>query len=168
MNFKEIKTENDIKELASLAYEIWHEYWTERITPAQTDYMVEKFQSFAAIKKQIEEEHYIYNTFYDSDDKTIIGYFGVCPKDGFLFLSKLYVKSDFRGLGCGKSALNKIKQYAQKFNRKSIRLTVNKYNTSSIKAYEKWGFATIDSVVSDIGQGFVMDDYIMEYVLQEN
>ena len=44
-----------------------------------------------------------------------------------------------------------------------IRLTVNKYNQYTIDAYNKWGFKTVDSVVTDIGNGFVMDDYIMEY-----
>lgn len=33
---------------------------------------------------------------------------------------------------------------------------------SGAKIYEKIGFITIDSVVTDIGNGFVMDDYIME------
>ena len=51
------------------------------------------------------------------------------------------------------------------FNKQSIQLTVNKNNTNTIKAYEKWGFKTIDSAVTDIGSGFVMDDYIMEYYL---
>jgi RimJ/RimL family protein N-acetyltransferase len=45
---------------------------------------------------------------------------------------------------------------------KSIDLTVNKYNTNSIKAYEKMGFEKIDSVVMDIGNGYVMDDYVMK------
>lgn len=45
---------------------------------------------------------------------------------------------------------------------KKIQLTVNKHNINSINAYKKWGFKTIDSVVTDIGSGFVMDDYIME------
>ena len=57
------------------------------------------------------------------------------------------------------SKLNKIKELA---NRKPIRLTVNKYNKNSIAAYRKWGFKIIDSVVTDIGSGFVMDDFIMQ------
>ncbi len=161
MKFKEIKTDEEISKLTMLASFIWFEYWPDKITLKQTNYMVNKFQSFEAIKSQIENEDYVYNIFYD-DNKTI-GYFGISPKDDCLFLSKLYVEHDFRGLGCGKAALNRIKQYAQKFNKKCIKLTVNKNNTPAIKAYESWGFHKTDSVVSDIGEGFVMDDYIMEY-----
>ena len=164
MKFKNIYSDSDINELASLANNIWLEYWPSRISLPQTIYMIDKFQSFNAIKYQLEHENYIYNIFYD-DDNLDIGYFGISIKNDFLFLSKLYIKSDFRGLGCGKLALNKIKQYAQKYNKQYIRLTVNKYNTPSINIYKIWGFSQIDSVITDIGQGFVMDDYIMEYQL---
>lgn len=163
MNYLNIKTDDEIQKLSDLASEIWHEYWTVILTPQQIDYMVEKFQSFNAMKNQIENDRYIYNVLEDSGN--IIGYFGVSIKDDYLFLSKLYIKKDFRCLGCGKQAFNKIKQIAQQYNKKSIQLTVNKQNTNTIKAYEKWGFKEIDAVVTDIGNGFVMDDYIMEFCL---
>lgn len=163
MNYINIKTDEEIQKLADLASEIWNEYWTVILEQAQIDYMVEKFQSFNSIKNQIENDRYIYNILEDSGN--IIGYFGVSVKDDYLFLSKLYIKKDFRGLGCGKQAFNKIKQIAQQYNKKSIQLTVNKHNINTIKAYEKWEFIEIDAVVTDIGNGFVMDDYIMEFCL---
>lgn len=166
MNFIQIKTDEQLLELSALASEIWHEYWTAILSPEQIDYMLEKFQSFSAIKKQIEEERYIYYVLKDSEN--LIGYFGVSIKDDYLFLSKIYIKKDFRGVGCGKSAFNKIKQISMQYSKKSIKLTVNKHNYNTIKAYEKWGFKNIDAVVSDIGSGFVMDDFIMEYKLQKN
>ncbi len=166
MNFINIKIDAEIKNLASLASEIWHEYWTVILSAEQIDYMVEKFQSKESIERQIKEEKYIYNILEDCGN--IIGYFGISPKDDYLFLSKLYIKKDFRGLGCGKQAFNRIKQLALQFNKTKIRLTVNKNNTNTIKAYEKWGFKQIDAVVTDIGNGFVMDDYILEFSLEEN
>lgn len=42
----------DIRALAALATEIWHEYFTAIISKEQIDYMVEKFQSYPALKKQ--------------------------------------------------------------------------------------------------------------------
>ena len=165
MNFINVKTKEEIKSLENIASEIWHEYWIVILTLEQINYMLEKFQSAIAIENQIKGEQYVYNILEDNGN--ILGYFGIAPKEDYLFLSKLYIKKEFRNLGCGKLAFNKIKQLAQQFNKKSIQLTVNKNNTSTIKAYEKWGFTTIDSVVTDIGNGFVMDDYIMEFKLQE-
>ncbi|MBE7704510.1 MAG: GNAT family N-acetyltransferase [Cyanobacteria bacterium SIG29] len=163
MKFIEVKENADIEKLALLASEIWHEYWVCILTLSQIDYMVEKFQSYNAIKNQIENEKYCY--FLIEDKNEIVGYFGCSNKENYLFLSKLYIKKNFRNSGYGHKAFQKIKELAKIFNKKSIVLTVNKNNINTIKAYEKWGFKTIDSVVNDIGSGFVMDDYILEYIL---
>ena len=149
--------ENEINELAELASEIWHEYWPCILTAEQIDYMVEKFQSKKAIKEQIKNENYTY--YFIKVDNEIAGYLGVSDKKDYLFLSKLYIRKEFRHQGFGRLAFNEIKNLGFK----KIRLTVNKYNKNTINAYLKYGFKTIDSVVSDIGCGFVMDDYIMEY-----
>ena len=149
--------ENEINELTELASEIWHEYWPCILTAEQIDYMVEKFQSKKAIKEQIKNENYTY--YFIKVDNEIAGYVGVSDKKDYLFLSKLYIRKEFRHQGLGRLAFNEIKNLGFK----KIRLTVNKYNKNTINAYLKYGFKTIDSVLSDIGCGFVMDDYIMEY-----
>ncbi len=149
--------EDEINELAKLASEIWHEYWPCILTAQQIDYMVEKFQSEHAIREQMQNENYTYYFIRENNENA--GYIGVSDKKHYLFLSKLYIKKEFRHRGLGRLAFEKIKDFG--FNK--IRLTVNKYNKHTIDAYLKYGFKTIDSVVSDIGCGFVMDDYIMEY-----
>lgn len=157
----EFVKEEQIPSLAVLASEIWHEYWQKLLSPEQIDYMVENFQSEHSIREQIAKEGYSY--YFILQDNTTAGYFGICPKDGYLFLSKLYLKKDFRNHGIGRQAFEEIKTLTSKAGFNKIRLTVNKYNSNTIKAYEKWGLSTIDAVVTDIGSGFVMDDYIMEY-----
>lgn len=44
-------------------------------------------------------------------------------------------------------------------------LTVNKHNTHSIEVYKHMGFQIIDAQAADIGAGFVMDDYIMQWTI---
>lgn len=155
-----VEVEN-IKELSELASEIWHEYWVDLLSPQQIDYMVEKFQSEKAITEQLKSENYIY--FYILVNDEIAGFIGMSHKNDYLFLSKLYIKKGFRHKGTGTKAFDFIKDYAKSCNYDKIILTVNKQNTNTIKAYEKWGFKTIEAVVTDIGNGFVMDDYIMQY-----
>lgn len=163
MKYINVKTDEEIRTLADLASDIWHSYWPKILSPAQIDYMIAKFQSFKAIKEQLEDENYIYNIM-TQDDK-LIGYFGLCPEENSMFLSKIYIKEEYRGQGRGKAAFQRIIDIAKEYNKSSIRLTVNKYNTNTIKAYEKWGFSIVNDVVTDIGEDFVMDDYIMEYKL---
>ncbi len=156
LTFQKVEN-NQIKELADLASSIWHEYWVCLLSSEQINYMVENFQSEKAIQNQIENENYSYYFILQNNEKA--GYFGISDKGDYLFLSKLYIKKEFRHKGIGTKAFERIKELA---DGKPIRLTVNKHNTNSITAYKKWGFNTIDSVVTDIGSGFVMDDYIME------
>lgn len=153
----------NIDELAALASEIWHEYWVEILSPEQIDYMVENFQSKKAIDKQIAEDNYTY--FYINYNAENVGYIGLSTKKDHLFLSKLYIKKDFRHKGMGTKAFEFVKDFGNNNNYDKIILTVNKYNLNTISAYKKWGFVEVDSVVTDIGNGFVMDDYIMEYSL---
>ena len=154
MQFIKINTEEEIKTLEKLASEIWNEYWPIILSKSQIDYM---------LNNQIKNEQYIYHIL--EDNKKFLGYLGVSIKEEYLFLSKLYIKKEFRSFGYGKLAFEEIKQIALENNKKSIRLTVNKNNLRTINAYKKWGFKTIDSVVTDIGNNFVMDDYIMEFRL---
>jgi len=156
---------NNIKELANLANTIWHEYWTCILSDAQIDYMVDKFQSESAILEQIKNDNYTYFYIVFNDEKT--GYIGMSKKEDCLFLSKLYIKQQFRHNGIGRNSFEFIKEYAKKNKYDKIQLTVNKHNENTIKAYLKWGFKITDSVVTDIGNGFVMDDYIMEYQLEK-
>lgn len=130
--------------------------------------MLEKFQSEKAIARQIKNEGFLY--YLLKRDKSYIGYIGIVPdKDkGELFLSKIYIKSDERQKGYGKKALQFVEELAKQRKLNRITLTVNKNNTSSIEAYLKMGFKNVGSVVTDIGGGFVMDDYRMEKFLFGN
>ena len=157
-----VEVEN-IKELSQLTSEIWHEYWVDLLSAEQIDYMVEKFQSEKAMTEQIKNENYIY--FYIISEGEKAGYIGLSHKEDYLFLSKIYIKKDFRHKGIGTQAFEFIKDYAKSCNYTKVILTVNKQNSNTIKAYDKWGFKTIDATVTDIGQGFVMDDYIMQYTI---
>ena len=151
----------NIDKLITLSSLIWHEYWKDYLSDEQIEYMIEKFQSKDAIENQIKNENYTY--YYIYLNREMVGYIGLANKDDYLFLSKFYLKKEVRHQGVGSRAFQFIKDTAkfQKYNR--IVLTVNKGNVNSINAYKKWGFSIIDSVVTDIGNGFVMDDYIMEY-----
>jgi len=82
-----------------------------------------------------------------------------------LFLSKVYILKNKRGLGIGKIAFQFIETKAGENHCKKISLTVNRNNLNSIKAYERAGFQNTGELIQDIGHGYVMDDYSMEKLL---
>lgn len=159
IDLKIAKSEKEIVGIANLGFVIWQEHYTTIIGEEQVKYMLQKFQTVEAIAEQI-EGGYEYYTIYYKDIR--IGYFAFEQQIRTLFLSKMYILKEFRGKGIGKYCLNYLMQKGKKMGLASLSLTVNRYNENSIRFYKKYGFKKIDSHVMDIGEGFVMDDYIME------
>ncbi len=159
MLIETVSTENQIEIIVGLAGEIWNEHFTPIIGKAQVDYMLEKFQSKKVITEQI-ENGFLY--FLIKNNTDYIGYLGVLAKDNRLFLSKLYIISAERGKGHGRKAIAFLEKLAIDKGLSKISLTVNKNNSATIKTYIKLGFENCGSIVQDIGNNFVMDDYKME------
>lgn len=166
INIFPVNTDEEIQDVAILANEIWHQHFVPIIGIDQVEYMVYKFQSFPAISKQIREDGYEYFQLYLND--TFSGYTGVHQERDALFLSKLYIKESCRGNHLATHALNFLIQLCQERGLKKIWLTCNKYNANTLAVYDHLGFKITDEQVADIGNGFVMDDYILTYVIEED
>ncbi len=150
-------TSKDASAIALLADEIWSEHYTPLIGKEQVEYMLQTIQSECAIKEQIESGKLCYTLLLLNDN--ICGYLAFRDEgDGKFFLSKLYIKREFRGNGAVKSALAYLKEYGAK----TVYLTVNRGNTASIESYKNSGFQIAREEDADIGGGFVMNDYVME------
>ncbi|MCL2082507.1 MAG: GNAT family N-acetyltransferase [Oscillospiraceae bacterium] len=150
--------------ISALAGEIWREHYTPIVGSEQVEYMLEKFQSAKQIYADIKNGH-TYFTTKNIDGGGLIGYCAAVPEDDALLLSKLYVHRDFRGNGIARALLNEAAALCRSYGRDKICLTVNKNNTDAIAAYKKMGFWMDDSIKIDIGNGFVMDDFVMEYIV---
>lgn len=154
------QTEDQLRRTAAIADEIWHEYFPCILSDEQIDYMVNKFCSFDAMKENIRIENYTY--FIIKKGNADIGYTAVKHDGDKLFLSKLYLKKEERGKKYARSVMEQHRTYCRENGLRSIWLTVNKYNASTIAAYKAMGFVITGEGVADIGSGFVMDDYYME------
>ena len=153
-------TDEALKEISVLADEIWHEHFTPIIGEKQVDYMLEKFQSYQAIANQVKEDGYEYFQFlYDGEEA---GYLAIKEEPERLFLSKIYVKKSFRGRKIASQAIRFLADRCREKGVSAIWLTVNRENKNSIAAYETMGFVRTKEQKADIGNGFYMDDYIME------
>ncbi|WP_106767459.1 GNAT family N-acetyltransferase [Paenibacillus faecalis] len=153
-----------IQEVCQLAEEIWMEHYEPIIGQEQVRYMIEKFQSPEPVKEQIESGYQYY--FLNSRDEKA-GYMAFKLENGSMFLSKIYVAKRYRKQGIAAAALTYAEEVCKSSGVSSMWLTVNKYNSNSIAAYNRLGFVTIREQVADIGQGYVMDDYVMEKVIPE-
>lgn len=155
-----VKTDEQIKQLEALAEEIWNQHFIPIIGKAQVDYMLLKFQSYDALKNQLTKQGYEY--FFSCYNGKNIGYTGIKREADSLFLSKLYFKKAYRGRNLSRQVLDFLVSLCKENGLKKIWLTVNRHNLNTIAIYQKLGFHITEESASDIGNGFVMDDYIME------
>ena len=160
MFIRKIFSEADVRRLAKVAREVWREANVAFCTPEQVEYMIEKFQSIEAITGQLMQG---YRYFRIEDGDEILGYFGVQNQGERLFLSKFYILKQNRGRGLFSMGLQRMIDICKEDGLESIYLTVNRNNTHAYEVYLAKGFKVIAEECADIGFGFVMDDYIMEY-----
>ena len=149
--------------LVPVAEEIWREHYVSIIGEKQVEYMLEKFLSADALVEQINSG---YEYFLFSYDYTFAGFAAIKEENGELFLSKLYVDKEFRGKGIGSHMFQKFIEICKLRELNKIWLTCNRNNTSSLEVYKHLGFKVVREEVADIGNGFVMDDYILEYEVE--
>lgn len=158
-----VKTEEQRRELAALANEIWNQHFVPIIGQAQVDYMLQKFQCYEAMTDQMENQGYEY--FFSCYNGRNVGYTAIQREEDALFLSKLYLRRAYRGRKLAKQVLEFLTVLCRENGLKKIWLTVNRHNANTIAVYQKSGFQVVREAVSDIGNGFVMDDYIMEKII---
>jgi ribosomal protein S18 acetylase RimI-like enzyme len=154
-------TEADLGEVAALAGVIWRRHYPSIISHSQIDYMLEHGYSHEALSRFIEEEGA--GLLLVRDGERLVGFAAYHRVDppGELKLQKLYVHQDLQRRGVGSRLIATAEATARAQCCSALILNVNKSNVQAIRAYEKNGFAVRESVVVDIGNGFVMDDYIM-------
>ena len=95
---------------------------------------------------------------------TTVGYTGghVEADTNRFFISKIYLLKEHRGEGLCSATIRFYERLARERGLDALYLTVNKHNEMAIRAYKAKGFEVIDAVETDIGDGYIMDDYIME------
>ena len=157
MNLERVASPDQIAAVAALARETWTQHYVPIIGAAQVEYMLAKFQSAEAIARQIAAEGYEY---YLAPG---VGYLALVPDPAkkSLLLSKIYVTASARGTGLGRALAEFAERRCCELGCNELWLTVNRNNAGSIAFYERLGFRKTQTLVTDIGGGFVMDDWRM-------
>ncbi len=156
--FKRVETPERSKTVARIAAPIWHATYDAINGADATDYMIEQFQSVPAIRRQLDREGHAYYLM-------LRGEAGLCrpraaqggedvpqqavrltgaPRAGLRARRLILLRRAAR------EGLDKILPHGQQAQHARDR------GLPPLRLYE------IDSVVTDIGRGYVMDDYIRQ------
>lgn len=148
---------SDIPAVSELAAHIWRAHYPSIISHEQINYMLELMYSPAALTRDLADGKYFWLAY---DGNKLIGYASVEEnKQNDCFLHKLYVDPDCHGSGAGSALMRHIDQALAP---KTLALHVNRANIKAINFYFKHGFVIERLQSTDIGNGFVMDDFRMQ------
>jgi GNAT superfamily N-acetyltransferase len=157
-------TENDIPLLQDLAMKSWNSAYAKILSKEQIDYMLEEMYSEIEISNHLKNPNYdYYLILYNNVPAGFIGFEFHYEKETTK-LHRIYLLEEFKGKGLGKKGLDFLKEKVSETSDQRIILNVNKDNLAK-KMYESQGFKIYHEEIFDIGNGFVMDDYLLEYVL---
>ncbi|MDR3404849.1 MAG: GNAT family N-acetyltransferase [Chthoniobacter sp.] len=150
----------EIPALRALAERIWRVSYASLLTPAQIDYMLGWMYAPETIAREMSEGT-IWETARLAEE--LIGFHSCTPdpESQRLKLNKLYLLPEQQGFGLGQQLLDRVHGLAAQRGARQVWLQVNKQNARAIRAYERAGYVVERSAVFDIGQGFVMDDFVM-------
>lgn len=154
-------TEADLPAIASLAGVIWRAHYPGIISTKQIDYMLAKMYSVGVLQEEIRQHAIRYERLRVGEELVGFASHGPAEQPKVFKLHKIYLHPAWHGRGLGSLLLRHCEHEVRKLGGDRLALTVNKRNSKAIAAYQRNGFAITDSVVVDIGGGFVMDDYVM-------
>lgn len=153
----------DIPEIQDLAKRAWESY-RGIISDEQIAYMLSKMYGETELNLHFDNTHFHYH--FLSDNEGNAGFIGFQHhyEPGTTKLHRIYLVPEAKGKGLGKIGLDLVKKEAKAAGDLSIILNVNKNNPAK-KFYESQGFSVLKEVVLEVGSGYVMDDYVMEFIL---
>ncbi|WP_316806228.1 GNAT family N-acetyltransferase [Pedobacter agri] len=154
--------EQDIEIIRDIAAATWPSTYLDIIGQNQIDYMLDKMYNKGELLNQLMEGHIFLIAEDNENQFGFAGYSIVDHEERIYKLHKLYVLPSAHGKGVGKILINEVFNQVKDSGASALQLNVNKHNKAK-DFYLKGGFTIKESVKIDIGEGYVMDDYVMEY-----
>lgn len=154
---------DEAEAVSALARIVWQATYPALIPQAQIDAMLADRYAPARIREQLADPHHAW--WAARVDHALAGFAHAYLDDAGCKLDKLYVHPKRQRRGIGAALLGEVEAWARANRARCLWLQVNRGNAQAIRAYEKYGFRIVESRVFDIGDGFVMDDHVMEKAL---
>ncbi|MEM6397410.1 MAG: GNAT family N-acetyltransferase [Bacteroidota bacterium] len=151
----------DLAEVHRLAHIVWPPTFSGILSATQIDYMLDMMYSIDALRQQVEERGHVFHLLQEGDKN--VGYVShqIDYLPGTTKIHKLYALPDYQGRGHGRFMVDRISDFGRAAGQHTLRLDVN-YQNNAIGFYQKLGFEIVERIDTDIGHGYLMEDYVME------
>ncbi len=153
-------TPDDIPLIRELNFRIWPQTYAAILSQEQINYMLDLMYSEASLTRQMTEEACNFIIVYENGNPVGFASFSE-TETGIWKLHKIYILPNQQGKGTGRFTLDYIINTIKAQGAKVLQLQVNRYNKAK-DFYEKLGFSVIKIADFYIGNGYFMNDYVME------
>lgn len=158
---RKLSTE-DIWRIQKIAHNTWPSTFKNILSEKQLYYMLDLMYSSRELEKRMNSVSQFYGYFEEDDCH---GFLAVSEfskvAHPYLKINKLYVLPNQQGKSLGKALFNKAIDLTKNKRYSFLRLNVNRFNRS-IGFYEKLGMVNIETIDIDIGNGYLMEDFVMQ------
>ena len=153
---------SDIKLIQNIVHITWPITYGEILSKEQLEYMLDLFYSDEALRLQYNKKEQLFYMIYE--EETNLGFIGIehnYNSKALTKIHKIYLLPETQGKGIGKKVIDEIAELALDNNSTALILNVNRFN-SALGFYKKIGFEVVNEVNIEIGNGYLMEDYVME------
>jgi ribosomal protein S18 acetylase RimI-like enzyme len=147
---------DELEIVRELALIIWPKCYRNIIGPDRVDAMLAVLYSTDNLEQEMVGQGHIF--WIVRVNEMDVGYASAYVEGDRLWLKKLYVRDEFRGLGLGKALIEAALDH---FTARELALYVNKDNTPAINYYLRSGFQVEAEVPVQMGP-YEFTDYVMQ------
>lgn len=143
-----------------IVFSTWPDTYGAILSAVQIEYMLEKFYNLPVLEKSV-KKGYLYYVFFEND--LPLGFMAVQPDavPGSLKVHKLYILPNHQGKKIGSGLFTQAETIARNHGMKRIYLNVNRFN-NAVSFYHAMGMRISGEEDIDIGNGYLMEDFVME------
>lgn len=146
----------DLPRVADLAYRIWPEAFAGILPADRIPGMLAEIYALDTLKADIAKRHHQY--WLATHDGRDVGFASAYTADGRVWIKKLYLLAETRGLGLGKALIAAARAH---FGAElPVALYVNDGNAAAIAFYRSQGFEVEQHVPVQMGP-YQFTDYVM-------
>ena len=149
----------------SIVHEIAHATWPDTfkdiLSQDQILYMLNWMYNLKQLESQFNQGHQFFVAEVDGKPVGFIGIEPDYPEKGLAKIHKIYILPNQQGLGIGKKLIEFVKDIALQSDMKGLLLNVNRFN-KAVDFYKVIGFKILFEENIDIGNGYLMEDYVMQ------
>ncbi len=157
-----LATPADYPTIEHIARQTWPDTFGSILSVEQLNYMLNWMYSQQAIAEQIEQKGHVFLMASD-DAGQDVGYvsYEVNYEPTITKIHKLYLLPQTQGQGIGRLLIDEVARRTVVAGNTALSLNVNRQNRA-VQFYERMGFSVVTHEDIDIGNGFLMQDYIMQ------